>query len=83
LTQTPAEFQERVRKFLQRSKVVVLAVLITLLVVLVLQNTVERAVLVFIAWRWVTCSAAIVFVSFLMGVFVTLLVLFLRRRSAR
>lgn len=79
----PGDYRGRIRDFLHWFKVITLVVVITLLVVVVLQNVVERAVLVFIAWRWVTCSAVIVGVSFLMGMIVTLLVLFLRRGSVK
>jgi len=81
VAEQPAALRERVRAFLRWVKIVALIVLITVFVVVVLQNVVERATIIFIlqSWRWTTNSAMVVSVSFLLGVFVTLLVVFLRR----
>jgi uncharacterized integral membrane protein len=59
--------------------VIVLVVLITLLVVLVLQNVDAEAELVFIVPRWSAPTAVVVAGAFLAGVLVALLIVFLRR----
>jgi len=79
VTDKPSGLKEHVRGAWHWVKVVALVVLITLIVILVLQNLGESAVVVFIVPRWETSSAMVVAVAFLAGVVVTLLVVFLRR----
>ncbi|HUW55983.1 MAG TPA: hypothetical protein VMZ92_05065 [Planctomycetota bacterium] len=79
MTDKPSGLKEHVRGAWHWVKVVALVVLITLIVILVLQNLGESAVVVFIVPRWETSSAMVVAVAFLAGVVVTLLVVFLRR----
>lgn len=83
MAEKPSTFGERVKGFGHWVKVVVLVVLITLLVILVLQNLREPADLVFIVPRWSTSSAMVVAISFLAGIVVTILVVFLRRGLGR
>ena len=79
MTDKPSGFKDRVKSVWLWVKVVLLVVLITLLVILVLQNLGEDATLVFIVPRWETSSALVVAASFLAGVLVTVLAVFLRR----
>ena len=83
VTDEPSGFKERMKGVWLWVKVVLLVVLITLLAILVLQNLGEDATLVFIVPRWETSSAVVVALSFLAGVVVTLLVVFLRRGFGR
>jgi uncharacterized integral membrane protein len=83
LTQTQNEYRQRVREFVKWSKVVVVVVVMTLLAVLVLENARMPTSVMLIAWPWGTSAAMVMSVSFLSGVIVTLLVLFLGRRSRK
>ena len=82
MTDKPSGLKEHVRGAWLWVKVVLLVVLITLLVVLLAQNFVGEnasATVKFIAPEWHTSVGMVVLVSFLSGVVVTLLVVFLRR----
>ena len=83
MTEKPGGFVKGLKGVAQWVKVILLVVLITLLVILVLQNLSENAALVFIVPTWETSSAVLVAASFLSGVVVTLLVVFLRRGTGK
>lgn len=76
----------KVRTFLLWAKVVVVVVLLVLLVIAVLQNLEEKAKIMLILNRWSPDSipvAVIIGVSFVSGVVITLLLMFLRRSSGK
>lgn len=83
MTDKPPEFKDRVRGFAQWVKVIVLVALITLLVVLLLQNISAESTLVFIVPSWTIPTALTVAASFVAGVLVTLLAVLLRRGSGK
>ena len=83
VTEKPGGFANRLKGVAQWVRIILLVVLITLLVILVLQNLGENAAVVFIVPRWETSSAVLVAASFLSGVVVTLLVVFLRRGTGK
>lgn len=84
MTQTPSEkYKQRVRDVVKWSKAVLLVVAVTLLGVLAVENARVPASVVFIGWPCATSTAMVMSASFLMGAIVTLLVMFLGRRSGK
>lgn len=83
MTEKPGGFVSRLKSVAQWVRIILLVVLITLLVILVLQNLSEKAAVVFIVPRWETSSAVLVAASFLSGVVVALLGVFLRRGGGK
>ena len=82
MVEKPIGLRDRMRAFLRWSKVITLVVLITLFVVVLLQNFVNAdAKLVLIVVSWTLPTGAVVLVSFTVGVLLTVLVVFLRRGS--
>ena len=83
MTSDSGGLKQRVKGIAHWVKVVLLVVLITLLVVLVLQNLEEEATLKFVVPEWHTKVSVVVALSFVTGVLMTLLVVFLRRGSQK
>ena len=79
VTDEPSGFKKRVKGVWLWVKVVLLVVVITLFIVLLLQNITAQSKLVYIVDSKEFSTALVVGGSFVTGVLVTLLVVFLRR----
>ena len=78
-------FGRKLRTCFLWTKVVVVVTLITVIVIVVLQNLEKPTEVKFLLerWTWKPPTAMLVAVSFVAGVVITLLLVFLRRSSAK